>query len=141
MARRSIGLSAPFSAPQVGAWAALALTACGFPLFFTPVMPLEATIPVTVFFMTLVLLSTYYGLVTQAIDPMDLRLAHALVERDEVPMTGLYRLYNKSFPDPDAREDTKQCWICDLHVSQSSMHCKFWSVRCCMRYIEGRKRL
>lgn len=126
MVHRYNGLSAPYSAPQIGAWAALLLTAVGFPLFFTPVMPLEATIPVTIIFMVLVLLAAYYGILTQAVDPVDLRLAHAFVERGDIPTTGLYKMCNKSFPEPNTDENTKQCWICDLQVAQHSMHCKFW---------------
>lgn len=136
--RRQNGFSTPYSIPQMAAWIALALSLFEFILFVSPLIPVGASIPLTIYFVSLVAAVVYYGARTQLIDPIDVHLAKDLraVGKDD-PATldyfdnaggtclpALYRRLNPeitSIPD----EEMKQCWICETMVAEQSMHCKF----------------
>lgn len=100
-------------------------------------MPIEASIPVTIFFFGLVFGTIYHGTLALAIDPMDPHLAKHLKENhagepseaQEKESASHQRLYAACNPLPDSvplpTEPMKQCWICDTQVADHAMHCKF----------------
>ena len=110
--RRQNGFSRPYSKAQISAWIALVATYLQFLLFVSPILPIAAAIPVTIYFTALVVAVVYYGGKTQLIDPVDIYLARHLQQN---PPQAL----------PETEEPMKQCWICDTQVAEHSMHCKF----------------
>jgi hypothetical protein len=138
--RRRNGFTPPYSKAQISAWVALMLTCIQFPIFVSPIMPIEASIPVTIFFFGLVFGTIYHGTLALAIDPMDPHLGKHLKENhagepseaQERESASHQRLYAACNPlrdgdnnDPLPTEAMKQCWICDTQVADHSMHCKF----------------
>jgi hypothetical protein len=109
---RRNGFSRPFSKAQVSAWIALVACYVEFILIVSPILPIAASVPVTIFFSALVAGAVFYGFKTILVDPIDVHLSRHLGTSD----------------DPDKipeEEEMKQCWICDVQVAQHSMHCKF----------------
>ena len=137
--RRRNGFSPPYSGAQISAWIALIASYVQFVVFITPILPLVASIPATVYFSLVVAAVVYFGGKTQLIDPIDVHLATSLRRNppsDEEPYFNssnkssiLDRLYQQQNPDPSLgilpHEEMKQCWICDTQVAEHSMHCKF----------------
>lgn len=134
---RRNGFTPPYSKAQISAWVAMAVSIMQFPLVVSPIMPLQASIPVTLVFFATVVGTIYYGILALAADPMDVHLEQHLQTssepndaRDkETPWrTKLYNACNNNTTTellvvPD--EPMKQCWICDIQVAEHSMHCKF----------------
>jgi hypothetical protein len=139
MKRRRNGFSTPYSVPQIAAWIALVLSLLEFILFVSPLMPLEISIPVTIYFVALIVGVVYFGSRTQLMDPIDLHLFNdlrALSQEDSTNnasdyfhITGkcLPQLYQRLNPEITSlpEEEMKQCWICETMVAEHSMHCKF----------------
>jgi hypothetical protein len=132
--RRRNGFTPPYSNAQISAWVALMLTCIQFPIFVSPIMPIEASIPVTIFFFGLVFGTIYHGTLALAIDPMDLHLGKHLKENGEpseaqekesASHQRLYTACNHPRDGPLPVEAMKQCWICDTQVADHAMHCKF----------------
>jgi ribosomal protein L35AE/L33A len=134
--RRTNGLHGPHTTGQISAWIALLATLVQFLLVVSPILPLEASIPVTVVFVALVSGSFYYGYLAQFIDPMDKHLRVHLQETEPenvapaVACCGCctvpqFPSHQHDTEQPMANEDMKQCWICDTQVSTHAMHCKF----------------
>lgn len=73
-ARRINGLSRPFSSTQIAAWIALITSILQFVIFVSPILPLIASIPVTIVFMICCGGVLYYGVQTLRIDPIDVHL-------------------------------------------------------------------
>jgi hypothetical protein len=135
--RRRNGFTPPYSTPQLSVWVALVASILEFYVFVTPILPMEASIPLTVCFSALVLGVVYYGGKTQLVDPIDVHLASALRSTLEAgqetnayfqiksPILG--QLYRRNNPALDVvpEDEMKQCWICDTMVADHSMHCKF----------------
>lgn len=105
--RRTNGLNPPYTPAQVATWVFLPLLCLEFLFFVTPLLPLAASIPCTIFFMASAFASVFYAYTAMKIDPADPRLCTSVTTRN-----------NNS-------EATKQCWICDIQVGEKSMHCKF----------------
>jgi hypothetical protein len=135
--RRRNGFTPPYSTPQMSAWVALVASFFEFLLFVTPILPIEASIPLTVYFSALVIGVIYYGGKTQLIDPIDVHLSSALRSTSEGGednnayfqikspiLSNLYRFNNPTL-DVLPQEEMKQCWICDTMVAEHAMHCKF----------------
>jgi hypothetical protein len=126
---RRNGFSAPYTTPQLMAWLVLAVTIVQFLFFVSPMLPIAASVPVTVFFFALIGGIIYYGGLTQAIDPMDpyLRMhLHSVRPDDEAKLSRLfYRRFNPLPQPPLPEEPMKQCWICDIQVAEPSLHCKY----------------
>lgn len=106
--RRKNGLSPPYSGPQVGAWLALIALSIEFPVVVSPILPIEASIPVTIFVGGLLAASFYFGYQTQVIDPMDAHLAQHLKSLDNAENGNA----TNSVPD----EPLKQVRFCLLRV-------------------------
>lgn len=133
--RRRNGFTSPYNMPQIYAWLALLATVLHFVLGVTPILPLKASIPLTAFFVFLVGLVLLYGARAIAIDSMDVYLEqHLRAQRNgvvchEAPAwkDKIYNAYNKprSNVAPLATDKMKQCWICDVQVVETSMHCKY----------------
>jgi hypothetical protein len=144
--RRRNGLTPPYSRAQMSAWVALVATAIQFPLFCSPVMPLAASVPMTLVFFSFVTGTIYYGTLALGVDPMDPHLAQHLKEeeqntngagaadadtqeasnKDSTKGLGAVHAYcNPVRQGPLPDEPMKQCWICDTQVAEHSMHCKF----------------
>jgi hypothetical protein len=103
--RRVNGLSQPYTPAQVSTWVFLPFLVLEFLFFCSPLLPVVASIPITLVFAGLAASSTYYGYVAMNIDPAD----------------PLIRGSNNTISD----EDTKHCWLCDCRVHTQSMHCKY----------------
>lgn len=143
--RRRNGFSPPYSAAQIAAWIALAATFLEFLLFVSPILPIAASVPVTIFFTALIVGVIYYGGLTQLVDPMDLHLHQHLKDQqasesanngdhqddDTLLLPWCYR--HVPAPPPQDDEPMKQCWICDTQVAEHSMHCKFCN-KCIYRF-------
>lgn len=125
------GLGPPYTPTQISTWFFLPLLVLEFLFFISPVLPLQASIPCTIFFCCFVGSSTYYAYMTMYIDPSDPRLLHANevnnnnTDNDNNAnasgnSNGLSSRHRWSPEEP-----TRQCWICDVRVGEQSMHCKF----------------
>ena len=141
-ARRN-GCSLPFSGAQITAWICLLLTFLEFLFIVSPVMPIAASIPVTIFFVALNASVCYFGICTLLIDSMDVHLGKCLKERKKAREDGqeddssdkkktnvpffdrIYDQYNPSLDVLPEEDNMKHCWTCDTQVSEHSMHCKF----------------
>mmetsp|Transcript_10064 Transcript_10064/g.29248 ORF Transcript_10064/g.29248 Transcript_10064/m.29248 type:complete len:323 (-) Transcript_10064:34-1002(-) len=104
--RRVNGLSRPYTPAQVSTWVFLPCLVVEFVFFVTPVLPLAASVPVTLVLVGLAALSAYLAYIAMKINPQDPRLDATSTEAVE-------------------EGPTKQCWICDKQVGQKSMHCKY----------------
>jgi DHHC palmitoyltransferase len=128
--RRRNGFAKPYSGAQISAWIAFALTLVQFLFFIAPLLPVGASVPVTLFFVFLYAGTLYYGIVAQYTDPMDIHLSKHI--RDHQPPsvqnnknTGRLDQHCNPIRVPPENESLKQCWICDTQVAEHSMHCKF----------------
>lgn len=139
MKRRQNGFSTPYSMPQIAAWVALALSFFEFIIFVSPLMPIASSIPVTIYFLALIVGVVYFGSRTQLIDPIDVHLSKDLraASREDAAnntfdyfnvarscLPGLYTRLNPEMTNVP-EEEMKQCWICETMVADHSMHCKF----------------
>lgn len=130
--KRRNGLHRPYSSAQIGGFVALLLTMIEFALFVTPILPMAASIPVTIVFFLLVTATLYYGIAAQYVDPMDDYLKQSLRDgphtsnnNNNQTMTCWDTIF-PAFPiKRNDEEETKQCWICDVQVASHAMHCKF----------------
>lgn len=132
---RRNGLTSPYNMPQMSAWAALLATLVHFLLGVTPILPLKASVPLTAFFVFLIALVFLYGIRAIVVDSMDVYLEqHLRGLRDGAVCTHeskwkdrIYNMYNRprSGVVPLAADAMKQCWICDVQVVETSMHCKY----------------
>jgi hypothetical protein len=103
--RRVNGLEPPYTAAQLSTWVFLPTMIIEFCAIASPLMPLAASIPVTIVLVALAAAAAYFGYQTMKVDPSDPRsLGHT---------------------ESAETEQTKQCWICDIQVNTESMHCKF----------------
>jgi hypothetical protein len=115
--------------PQIVAWLVLVVTILQFPFFVSPMLPLGASIPVTILFFVLISGIVYHGGLTQGIDPMDAHLRlHLRTARpdEEARLSRLfYRRFNPLPPSPLPEEPMKQCWLCEIQVAEPSLHCRY----------------
>ena len=136
--RRRNGFTSPYNIPQISAWIALLATLLHFVLGITPILPLKASIPLTLFFLFLIGLVLLYGMRAIAVDSMDVYLEEHLrahrngtICKESRWKDSIYNAYNPPRTAPPTaaateHDDTmKQCWICDVQVVDSSMHCKY----------------
>ena len=137
--RRRNGFTSPYNIPQISAWIALLATLLHFVLGITPILPLKASIPLTVFFLFLIGLVLLYGMRAIAVDSMDVYLEQHLrahrngtISKESRWKDSIYNAYNPPRTAPptaataEQEDDSmKQCWICDVQVVDSSMHCKY----------------
>lgn len=107
--RRVNGLERPYAPPQLSTWVFLPTLVLEFCFLASPLMPIGASIPVTLVVFGFAAAATYFGYRTMAVDPADPRLLCRGEEGQGIQQD-----------DP-----TKQCWICDVQVHEQSMHCKF----------------
>lgn len=124
---RRNGFSRPYSKPQLIAWFVLVATIVQFLFFVSPILPLAASIPVTLVFFAMVGGILYYGGLTQAVDPMDDHLRKHLLSVNPDAEAKLSSYYHHINPlrEPNPDDPMKQCWLCDTQVAEPSMHCKF----------------
>ena len=137
---RKHGFEKPYNTMQVATWILLPLLVAHFLLFASPVLPLAASIPVTILFVGLGCLAAYYAYRTGMTDPIDDKLARHLKKQmgddgnnndgDDVENGN----GNNSNDDNDDGDDpTKYCWVCQTTVHEQSMHCKFCD-KCVTRF-------
>jgi hypothetical protein len=134
--RRRNGFTAPYNLPQIYAWGALLLTLLHFLVGVAPLFPLSAALPLTVFFLFLFGLVLVYGMRAIAVDSMDAFLGEHLrairngrIATESPWSDGVYEAYNPPRSAPTHTtvppDHMKQCWICDVQVAETSMHCKY----------------
>ena len=130
--RRRNGLSPPYTSAQVSTWVTLPTLVLEVLFFVSPIIPWQASIPVTIAFVALAVLASYYGILAMWTDPADPRLFqqerqqqsyHHHHSDDADHKNG--RAQRKPPIEIDPTEPTKHCWICDVTVAEKSMHCKF----------------
>jgi hypothetical protein len=127
------GFTKPFSKAQIAAWTALVATSLEFIMIISPILPVAASVIVTLVYFGLVGLVIYYGGRTQGIDPIDPYVAQYLQETRPPITSKLYLFFNPPAQQSAVAEDQgveeedslKQCWLCDTQVKVQSMHCKF----------------
>lgn len=126
------GFTKPYSPAQIAAWAALAVTSLEFLIVISPILPVAASVVVTLVYFGMVGLVLYFGGRTQAIDPMDPYLGTYLQSNRTLTTNKLYLYFNPPRQQPadpamveDGQVALKQCWLCDTQVKPKSMHCKF----------------
>lgn len=132
------GFTRPFSPAQIAAWAALLCLSLEWLVIIAPILPVAASVVITLVYFALVGLVLYYGGRTQAIDPMDPYLGNYLIQSSRLPTTTkLYEYFNppteftQVADTVEAQEVTlKHCWLCDTQVKPKSLHCKFCN-KCC----------
>lgn len=149
--RRTNGLAPPLSGPQLSTWVFLPLLVIEFVLFASPLLPLVASILCTILLCILAVTSAYFGYLAMKIDPADPRILSQFAPDtnngnnhcnnhdndlegntdDTSPTTNKHqrtcttnKFHNQRLTW-DRNEPTKQCWICDVQVGETSMHCKF----------------
>ena len=122
---RRNGLSTPYSPTQLSTWVTLPTLLIQFGLFVTPILPLAASVPVSVVVLGLGAASAYYAVVTMQIDPSDPRLLLQNSAATEEQPSGANHNHHHQNQEVDPSEATKHCWICDTSVAETSMHCKF----------------
>ena len=108
MARRTNGLERPYNAMQIMTWILLPGLVIQFLLCISPILPIPASVPITIIFLACSVSSAYFGYKACSIDPIDARLL------------------STDTPSPfSSGSDTKFCWVCEARVGLKSMHCKF----------------
>ena len=108
---------------QIGTWMLLPLLLLQFLLFATPVLPLVASIICTIGVFLSGISSAYFAYWCCKIDPIDARLrCHLARQRGE--MSG--DVANSDAEHSHELEGpTKFCWVDNIDIHESSMHCKF----------------
>uniref|UniRef100_A0A7S0UH91 Palmitoyltransferase n=1 Tax=Pseudo-nitzschia delicatissima TaxID=44447 RepID=A0A7S0UH91_9STRA len=117
---RTNGLSPPYTPAQLSTWIFLPTLVLEFLFCVSPLMPIAASIPVTLVFLSLAGISVTYAYWAMSTDPSDPRLVHHRKQQCQVADSGNGAVATWNTEDP-----TKQCWICDIQVGTKSMHCKF----------------
>ena len=123
---------------QVATWVTLPTLMVQFLFFCSPVLPLPASIPVTVAFFGVSFACVYYGYLATATDPMDKHLTCALRRQQQdseqqtnsnpSQPTGFLALFYTAGAEqkpPPEGETTKYCWVCETDVAEHAMHCKY----------------
>ena len=128
---RNHGFERPYNTMQVATWILLPLLVIQFLIFASPVLPLAASIIVTVLFVGLACLAAHCAYRTCMTNPIDDKLARHLRNKekegeddDDVENGG---------NDAAAADPTKYCWVCQTNVHEQSMHCKFCD-KCVTRF-------
>ena len=104
---------------QVGTWILLPLLVLHFLVFVSPVLPIAASAPLTVLFLTMGGLAMFYAYRCCTVDPIDPMLAlHHRRQAGQAVGEGQAEAAMGDGP-------TKYCWVCQTNVKESSMHCKF----------------
>lgn len=114
---RTNGLQSPANGMQITTWLLFPVLIIHFCLFVTINLPHIIAIPATTIYLLFGLLSVYYGYITTKTDSIDTKLYQHL----------------HNCPHPRATEvkegeeapKTKYCWVCQVEVYESSMHCKY----------------
>ena len=121
---RTNGFERPWNPMQIGTWMLLPLLLLQFLLFATPVLPLVASIICTIGVLLCGTSSAYFAYWCCKIDPIDERLrCHLARQRGEM---GGDANNSVDVEHSHAAEDpTKFCWVDNIDVHESSMHCKF----------------
>lgn len=109
--RRTNGFAPPYNPMQLTTWVLLPTLILQFLLTISPVLPIAASVPLTLLFLSLSFCSAYFGYKACSINPIDTRLTCNLTT-DSVTNTIL-------------DGETKYCWVCEKRVGIKSMHCKF----------------
>jgi len=140
---------------QIATWILLPLLLLQYLFFLSPVLPLGASIPLSIIFVVFGLLSVYYGYKVTIIDPIDERLQchldrqanggnngprqHSpnLAHQNGLKICGSMSCLSASKegdasppslsfqPAENEESITKFCWVCQTRVHEKSMHCKF----------------
>lgn len=118
--RRVNGLSRPFTPAQVSTWVFLPCLVLEFLLFCSPLLPVAASVPLTLIFAGLAASSSYFGYVAMTIDPADPR-----IDRGSTGNSANTESAANAGSNGDSEEDTKHCWLCDCRVHTLSMHCRY----------------
>lgn len=135
---RTNGFQRPFNPMQIGTWVLLPVLLLQFILFATPVLPFVASILCTIVVFACGLASAYFTYRCCTVDPMDERLRRHLA-RQQLNSTEQTKDDEDGDTDNDCRtsgsgeDSVKFCWVCSIHVHQSSMHCKFCD-KCIKRF-------
>eukprot|EP00980_Cylindrotheca_fusiformis_P009701 scaffold2143_cov125-Cylindrotheca_fusiformis.AAC.3 len=130
--RRVNGLERPYSSAQISTWIFLPTLLIEFGLLATPLMELAVTLPVTIYVFGLAIAATYYGYQTMKVNPADPRLGmndhygytNGQQQQEEEDEEAKEEAYNNG-DEQRRNERTKQCFMCNVQVHESSMHCKF----------------
>lgn len=130
---RNHGFEKPYNTMQVATWILLPLLIAHFLIFASPVLPLAASIPVTVLFVGLGCLAAYYAYRTCMTDPIDDKLACHLKKQMGEGDNGDVENGNGNGNDDNDDDPTKYCWVCQTNVHEQSMHCKFCD-KCVTRF-------
>lgn len=133
---RNHGFEKPYNTMQVATWILLPVLIAHFLLFASPVLPLAASVPVTILFVGLGCLAAYYAYRTCMTDPIDDKLACHLKKQMGEGDNGedVENGNGNSNDDNDNDADpTKYCWVCQTNVHAQSMHCKFCD-KCVTRF-------
>jgi hypothetical protein len=110
-----------------------------FFFFASPILPLAASIPISIVFGIISVTVVYFAYQTIQVDPMDVHLACHLRKQQTQQQQNNNNdnndhhhndEHNGVVGDDDnannlPTENMKQCWICDTQVAEHSMHCKF----------------
>ena len=120
---------------QVATWILLPLLVIQFLIFASPVLPLAASIPVTVLFVGLACLAAHCAYRTCMTDPIDDKLARHLrnKEKEGEDNNNDDDVENGDNNAAAAADPTKYCWVCQTNVHEQSMHCKFCD-KCVTRF-------
>ena len=131
---RNHGFEKPYNTMQVATWILLPVLIAHFLLFASPVLPLAASIPVTILFVGLGCLAAYYAYRTCMTDPIDDKLAcHLKKQMGEGGNGEDVENGNGNSNDDNGADPTKYCWVCQTNVHEQSMHCKFCD-KCVTRF-------
>lgn len=143
--QRLNGLTPPYSAPQIAAWVAMALTILEYCIVVAPVLHPAAIAPITIVFLGIVGAVLNFAAKAILTDPMDVHVIQELREKQSLPTSDFSAATGATTPDLTrleriyctfnlerhtqhcipTNELMKQCWICDMQVADHSMHCKF----------------
>ena len=132
---RNHGFERPYNTMQVATWVLLPLLILHFLIFASPVLPLAASIPVTVLFVGLGCVAAYYAYLTCMTDPIDDKLVRHLKKQmgEGGDHGGDVENGDNSNNDDGGDDPTKYCWVCQTNVHAQSMHCKFCD-KCVTRF-------
>ena len=98
-----------------------------FLFFVSPILPVAASVPCTLFFFFFALGTVYYTYMACITDPMDVYLAKHLLETGEVRNNEQQTCCYRAPPSnpTEEEEEMKYCWVCETSVADHSMHCKY----------------
>jgi palmitoyltransferase len=136
--RRMHGFVRPFSKMQIATWIALPTLVVEFLVLCSPLLPLVASVLVTLVFITTSVMATLSGYLATALNPMDHRLFHDDTEEGDAELCCKKGCCcccccccrnlagtPSDYAAGTSPVETKYCWICEHDVACDSMHCKY----------------